>query len=78
MIFNFKSCEYLFPQLSLGREEWLILVDGKKKESRMDVCSSFERMEMTRDNVGSLKFWRNFTNPLGFGNKTFYWFSCRC
>jgi hypothetical protein len=32
------------------------LVNGRKKESRMDVYSSFEKMEMNRDSVGSLKF----------------------
>jgi hypothetical protein len=35
----------LFTQPSLEGKEWLLLVDGRKKESRMDVCSSFERME---------------------------------
>jgi hypothetical protein len=32
------------------------LVDDKKKENRMDIWSSVERMEMNKDNVGSLKF----------------------
>jgi hypothetical protein len=32
------------------------LVDGRKKESKMDVGSSFERKEVNRDSVGSLKF----------------------
>jgi hypothetical protein len=31
------------------------LGDGRKKESRMDVCNSFKRMEVSRDNVGTLK-----------------------
>jgi hypothetical protein len=31
------------------------LVNGRKKESRMDVYNSFEKMEISRDNVGSLK-----------------------
>jgi hypothetical protein len=40
----------------LGGEELLVLVDGGKRESGLDVCSTFERMEMSWDNVGSLKF----------------------
>jgi hypothetical protein len=31
------------------------LVDGRKKEGRLEGCSSFERMEISRDNVESLK-----------------------
>jgi hypothetical protein len=31
------------------------LVDGGKRENRLDVYSNFERMEMSRDSVGSLK-----------------------
>jgi hypothetical protein len=57
----------------LGGEEWLVLIDGRNKENRMDVCSSFERMEVNRDNVGSLKIIKKFYK--GFGNITFYWFS---
>ncbi len=38
----------------MGRDEWLVLVDGGKRESTLDVCSTFERMEMNRDNVKSL------------------------
>jgi hypothetical protein len=53
--FWFKSWKYLFSQPSLGGEEWLVLVDGGNKESRFDVYSTFERMEVSRDNVGSLK-----------------------
>jgi hypothetical protein len=26
-----------------------------KKESRMDICNSFERMEVSKDSVGRLK-----------------------
>jgi hypothetical protein len=47
--------KYLFPQPSLGGKECLLLVHGREKESRMDVCSSFEKMEVNRDSVGSLK-----------------------
>jgi hypothetical protein len=39
----------------LGREKKLVLIDGGKRESILDVCSTFERMEMSRDSVGSLK-----------------------
>ncbi len=31
------------------------MVDGGKKESRLDVCSNFEKMEMSRDSVRSVK-----------------------
>jgi hypothetical protein len=53
--FRFKPWEYLFPQPSLVEKKWLVLVDGRKKETKMDVYSSFERMEVNKDNVGSLK-----------------------
>jgi hypothetical protein len=53
--FRFKPWEYLFPQPSLVEKKWLVLVDGRNKETRMDVYSSFERMEVNRDSVGSLK-----------------------
>jgi hypothetical protein len=36
-------------------EKCLVLVDGKKKESRLDVWVSFERMEVGGDSVGGLK-----------------------
>jgi hypothetical protein len=36
---------HLFTQPSLGGKEWFFLVDGRKKESRMDICNSFERMD---------------------------------
>jgi hypothetical protein len=32
------------------------LVNGRKEESRMDIGGSFLKMEMSRDNVGSLEF----------------------
>ncbi len=54
-ILNSNLEKYLFSQPFLVGKEWLLLVDGKEKESRMDVCNSFERMEVSRDNVGSLK-----------------------
>jgi hypothetical protein len=53
------------------------LVDGKKKENRMDVCSSFERIEMGKDNDGNLKFLKKIINPLEFGNTISYWFNYR-
>jgi hypothetical protein len=40
----------------LGREELLVLIDGGKRESGLDVCSTFGRMEVSKDSVGSLKF----------------------
>jgi hypothetical protein len=39
----------------LGGEKGLVLVDGGKRESRLDVCRTFERMEVNRDSVRSLK-----------------------
>jgi hypothetical protein len=54
--FLFEFWKYLFLQPSFGREEWLVLVNGGKRESGLDVGSIFDRMEMSRDSVGSLKF----------------------
>jgi hypothetical protein len=48
------------------------MVDGKKKESRIDVCNSFKRMKMSKDSVGSLKSLKKFTSPLRFGSAIFY------
>jgi hypothetical protein len=39
----------------LRRKEKLVLVDGGKRENRLNVCSTFERMEIRKDSVGSLK-----------------------
>jgi len=39
----------------LVKEKCLILINGGKKEGRLDVWGSFERMEVSGDNVGSLK-----------------------
>jgi hypothetical protein len=39
----------------LRGKKLLILVDGGKRESRLDVCSTFEKMEVNRDSVVSLK-----------------------
>jgi hypothetical protein len=39
----------------LVREKCLVLVNGRKKESRLDVWGSFEKMEVNGDNVRSLK-----------------------
>jgi hypothetical protein len=74
--FQFESWKYLFLQLSLGGEQWLVLVDGGKRKNKDD-CGTFERMEVSKDNVGSLKSYKNFTNPLEFCNTFFYWFGCR-
>ncbi len=56
----------------MGREAWLILVDGGKKDNRLDVYNIFERMEVSKDSVGSLKFL-----SLEFGNTTSYQFRCK-
>ncbi len=53
--FRFKSWEYLFSQPFLVGKKWLVLVNGRKKDNSMDVGNSFERMEVNRDIVGSLK-----------------------
>jgi hypothetical protein len=45
----------LFLQFFLKRGKWLILVDGGKRENRLDDCGIFERMEVSRDSFGSLK-----------------------
>ncbi len=59
--------------MSLGGKELLILIDGGKRENRLDVCSTFERMEMSRDNVGAWNLRKkNFTNLFGFGSITSY------
>jgi hypothetical protein len=43
-------------QLSIEGEEWLILVDGRKRDNRLDDNGNFERMEVSKDSFGSLKF----------------------
>ncbi len=53
--FRFESSENLFLQLSLGVEKWLVFVDGGKRENKLDDCGTFERMKVSRGNVGSLK-----------------------
>jgi hypothetical protein len=58
--FLFNSWKHLFPQPSWVGKEWLVLVDGRKKENWMDVCSSFERKEVSKDNVGNSKFHKPF------------------
>jgi hypothetical protein len=45
----------LFLQPFFIGEKCLILVDGRKKESKLDVWGSFEKMEVSGDNVASLK-----------------------
>jgi len=45
----------LLPQPSLVGKKCLVLVDGRKKESRLDVWGSLERMEVSGDSVRSLK-----------------------
>jgi hypothetical protein len=62
--FQFKFWGYLFSQPCRGRKKWLVLVDDKKKECRLDNCNSFERMEVNRDTVGRLKSQKNLTKNL--------------
>jgi hypothetical protein len=51
-IFKINLEKHLFPQPFLIGKEWLLLVDGKEKESRMNVCSSFEKMDGVRIMLG--------------------------
>jgi hypothetical protein len=46
----------LVLQLSLGGKEWLVLVDGEKKDNILDDNSTFERMEMSRCRFGASNF----------------------
>ncbi len=75
--FQFKSWKYLFPQPCWGRKEWLVLINGRKKECRLNICNSFEKMEVNMDSVERLKSQKSPTNPLEFGSITSYWYSCR-
>jgi hypothetical protein len=43
-----------------------------EEENRLDDYSTFEKMKVSRDNVGSLKSYRNFINPFGFSSTTSY------
>ncbi len=48
--------ENLFLQLSLGGEEWLVLIDDGKRENILDDISTFEIMKMSRGNSGAWNF----------------------
>jgi hypothetical protein len=53
---NFQfNLEYLFQQASWGWKEWLVLVEGKKKEVEWESCNRFEGMEVSCDSVGRLE-----------------------
>jgi hypothetical protein len=39
------------------------LIDGRKKEGIMDVCNNFERMEVNKDSVGSMKSFLKIHKP---------------
>jgi hypothetical protein len=39
------------------------MVDGKKKENRLEGCSSLGRMKIGRDTIRDLKSYKNFTKP---------------
>ncbi len=45
----------LVPITSLEGEEWLVLIDGGKRENKLDDNSTFERMEVNKGSFGSLK-----------------------
>jgi len=51
----FSICIFknLFLQLSLGREEWLVWIDGEKRDNRLDHSCTFERMKMSRGRFGA-------------------------
>jgi hypothetical protein len=44
----------LFLKISLGGKDWLILIDGEKKENKLIDGSTFEIMEMSK---GSFEIW---------------------
>jgi hypothetical protein len=48
------------------------LVDGGKKENRLEGYSSLGRMEVGKDSVGSLKSYKNFINLFKFSTITYY------
>jgi hypothetical protein len=43
------------PTTLFGKKRMIVLVNGGKKENRLDVYCTFERMELNRDSVGNLK-----------------------
>jgi hypothetical protein len=54
--FSIWIFENLFLQLSVGGKEWLVIVDGEKKEHILDDNNTFERMEMSRGRFGASNF----------------------
>jgi hypothetical protein len=69
--FRFESWENLFLQFSLGGEEWLVLVDGGKRENRSDDSGNFERMEVSRIVLGIWNFREISQDLLGFVAQVF-------
>jgi hypothetical protein len=45
----------LVPTTFIRRRRMISFGRCGKRESRLDVCTTFERMEVNRDSVGSLK-----------------------
>ncbi len=45
--------ENLFLQLFLGREKWIVLIDGGKMDNKLDDNNTFERMEMSKGRFGA-------------------------
>ncbi len=39
----------------MGVEKWLVIVDGGKKDNRLDDSGIFEKMEVSKDSFWSLK-----------------------
>ncbi len=70
--FLFESWKYMFPQPSLGRKEWLVLVDGEKRENKLDVCSTFEKWKWIGIMLGAWNLRTKFTNLFKFGNTASY------
>jgi hypothetical protein len=48
------------------------LVDGGKMENRLDVCSTFEIMEVSKDVLEAWNLRKKFINPLEFSSITSY------
>jgi hypothetical protein len=66
MWFSIWIFENLFLQLSLVGEEWLIVINGGKRENKWDDSSTFERMEMIRGKFGAWNLQEISLNLLGF------------
>jgi hypothetical protein len=53
---QFESWKYLCLQPSLGGEEWLLLVDGGKRENGLDVCNFLKEWKWVGIMLGAWNF----------------------